>query len=382
MMGKKIFIPTIIITILLLLYFLFQNNELNSSASSKTKLSESELERVAVILGNKEKEIRMNFRRVEYPVGQRNFLNYTAELDFKLGGIEEELFLYPARVKVDNEDNIYVLDIVDCAVKKFDSTGKFITKVGKKGKGPGEFSSAFDFDIYGSKIAILNPNDNKFTVFDKNKTSKLYEIKTTLFPTKLSFVSKDEIVILQSLDPIDTSPFIKINYLTENKLYYQNILDIESFDQNYGMLPFLVGSLHRYNSNKLVYISKVLGYVVIFNENQEIEKAFKLIDPPVYPLIKNKQRSPSMVAFPLREEYLVLSSNIFNKNLYVLSGQTFDNPTEFFVDVYSIKEARYRFSFRVKSDVDIHSVYFTDKKFFLVKENTEIDVFNYKPSNE
>lgn len=377
-MKKNIVIPIIIITILLLLYFFSQNDVSFSSAPSNTKLRASELEKVEVVLGNKEKEIRMNFKKIENAEQKRRFVDYDADLDFTLGGIEKELFLYPSRVKVDNNDNVYVLDVLASKVKKFDIRGNFILEVGNKGKGPGEFERAFDFDIYGEKIAITSPNDNKFTVFDENNSSKFYEIKTTLFPNRLSFVSNDEIVILQMLDPLGSSPVIKTNYSTEKKLYYQNILDTESFDQNYGLLPFLVGSVHRYNSGKLVYISSVLGYVVVFDEKGEIEKAFKLIDTPVYPLKKNKQHSSSAVGFPRREEYLALSSNVFDQNLYILSGQTFDKPSEFFVDIYSIKEAKYKFSLSINSDVGILSVYFTNKKFYLVKENTEISVYNYK----
>lgn len=378
-MKKNIFIPIIIITILLLLYFLFQNNGLISSASSNTKLSESELERVVVVLGNKEKEIRMNFRRVENPVKQRNFLNYTAELDFKLGGIEEELFLYPARVKVDNKNNIYVLDVVDCTVKIFDEYGNLLSKIGSKGQGPGEFSSAFNFDIIDDKLVISNPNDNKFSIFDISNNSLVNEIKTTLFPTRLSFLSDSEIVIFQMLDPIGTSPFIKYDILSEEKNQFKNFIYTQNLDETYGMLPFIVGETHRYG-NQLIYIASVLGYVLRYDNKGNIINTFKLIDKPVM-LERRRQLKESVVTFPRKEEYLTISTNIYADYLYVLSNQSSNLPKDYVVDVYSIKEAKYKFSLRIKSDVDINSVYFTDKKFFLVKENTEVAVYNYKLSD-
>lgn len=380
-MKRLMVISIVIIVIFFLIYFFDQTQKSTSVAKTGSKLPEAEKEKVLVVLGNSEKEIRMNFKEIETVEKKRQFVDFNTKLDFTLGGIKKELFLYPARVKVDNSNNIYVLDILASKVKKFDSKGNFILEVGEKGKGPGEFEMAFDFDIYEKKIAITSPNDNKFAVFDQNDSTIFYEIKTTLFPNSLSFVSKSEIVILQILDPLGTSPLIKTNYLTEKKLYYQNILDIKSFEQNYGMLPFLVGAVNRYNSEKLVYISRVLGYVILFNEKGEIEKSFKLIDTPVYPLQKNKQHSSLVVGFPRREEYLVKSSNVFEDNLFIFRGQTDNNPTEFFVDVYSIKEAEYKFSLSIKSDVDILSVYFTDKKFYLVKDNTEVSVYTYKLSD-
>lgn len=55
---------------------------------------------------------------------------------------ESPFFIEPWKleVKIDGEENIYVLDSKECKVLKFKKNGNFILSIGRKGEGPGEFS--------------------------------------------------------------------------------------------------------------------------------------------------------------------------------------------------------------------------------------------------
>jgi len=66
----------------------------------------------------------------------------TAE-DLIIGDENKENYdIFQARgIQVDDEGNIYVLDRGNSRVQKYDKTGRYITTVGGKGQGPGEFNN-------------------------------------------------------------------------------------------------------------------------------------------------------------------------------------------------------------------------------------------------
>jgi len=56
-----------------------------------------------------------------------------------VGRLDDDILFQWAGVFADSNGNIYVTDAMDYSLKKFDSQGNFIKKVGRKGQGPGEF---------------------------------------------------------------------------------------------------------------------------------------------------------------------------------------------------------------------------------------------------
>ncbi|MBL1212906.1 MAG: 6-bladed beta-propeller [Ignavibacteriae bacterium] len=340
-----------------------------------------ENEKIIVSFGKSKKELHFAFNKIDVEQQDRIWKNIKLDSKFKIGGIESEIFLYPSRIRVDNSDNFYVLDNMDCSVSKFDKKGNFIIKYGKKGRGPGEFQNPFDFDVLGDgTVAMCSPNDYKFVVF---KEDEIFEFKGEFSFMKICFVSPNEVAYFQMMDPVYSSPFGKANYKTDKAVEYDNIFQQESFSgEDFGMLPFLIGDIHSYNLNRLVYISSIMGYVILFKENGKIDKVFKLIDEVNDSGIsKSEERIKSkelqLVRFPKLEEYLFLSSNIYGDKLYLLNNQVQKDQGEFVIDIYSLNEGSYECSVTLKGIGDIKSVYFTDNNLFVVKETTEVEVFNY-----
>lgn len=373
-MNKNILTIFLIIIISILIWNCNNNDE------NKSNKQNFEQEKISVNIGQKDRELKFSFEKINPLKEKRVWKKIQMVSKFKIGGIDNGIFLYPSRVKIDEDENIYVLDILDCSVKKFDKMGKFIKKYGKKGKGPGEVTHAFDFDVLNNgEIVIIDPNGNKFVVFDENKVD---EFKFSLSPTSVSFVSKNEVAILQIMDPITQSPIRKVNYKTDVLTDYQNILDKESFSgKDFGMLPFLLGFLQRYNSNDIVYISSIMGYVVLFNKDSEIYKAFKLIDDEYESSLTKKERKINgklLTYFPRREEYIYESTNIFGNDLFIFCNPIRFNPVKYVIDVYSLTKNNYKYSFLLDDIGNIHSVSLTNNKMYVVRENTEVEVFDYK----
>jgi hypothetical protein len=85
-------------------------------------------------------------------------------------GVEEgqkhQMFHSTLDVTVDSELNIYVLDIKNYRLLKFDKLGNFIWEAGRKGQGPGEFRDPREVNISPSLDIYVLDSFFHFQVFD------------------------------------------------------------------------------------------------------------------------------------------------------------------------------------------------------------------------
>lgn len=344
------------------------------------KEENSERERLSVKIDNKEKELKFSFAKVSSDASERKFIPIKMDLKFKIGGITSSEFNFPGRIKTDDNDNIYVMDFKFSTVKKYDYKGNLLAQYGRKGKGPGEFIHAFDYDVTGDgKIAILGPDDFKFSVFDADAVN---DYKTKYSSDRLSFLNEDEVVISQFADPITSSPLQKHN-LSDNKITnYQNIFDIRQFeDENYGMLPFLLGDILRYNDN-IIHLCKILGYVIRYNKYGNITKAFKLIeeyDNDFTPERKGGNiKSVSYIDFPSPDQFLYYSVYVHKDNLYVYCNKRRQRIKRDLIDIYSLSQGVYKYSVAIQGIANIREVTMTSDMIYITKEDTEIEVYSYE----
>lgn len=369
----------VIIIIYLTVFIIGCNNDGKTNPEGDLSF---EKEKITFKWGKRELEIGFNFRKINQPRVDRKWEKINLKSKFKLGGIDEDLFYSPSQVKTDRNENIYVLDNLDCSVKIFDKDGNYIKKFGRKGKGPGEFENAFDFDIIDDgKVVILSPNYNKFSVFDDND---IFEFKPTNMALSLCFYSSHEVIVFQIMDLINISPIRRINYKINEIKEYQNILNTKSIEsENVGMLPFLIGDVHRYQANKIIYISYIMGYVLIYNDHGKIVNEFKLINESQDSYLtkredKLKGEDNPLIRFPQSKEYLFLYSNVSGDNLFVLRNESEKKDDHFTVDVYSLTSCSYSYSLLLSGLGEVLSVYFSQKDLYVIKETTEVEVFEYQ----
>ena len=69
-------------------------------------------------------------------------------------------------IALDRRNNVYVSDLLDYSVKKFDRRGSLIGKVGRRGGGPGEFRSPGLSAVVGDKLIVLEREKLRIQVFD------------------------------------------------------------------------------------------------------------------------------------------------------------------------------------------------------------------------
>lgn len=74
----------------------------------------------------------------------------------KKKGEEEYMFTRLIAIDVDEEGNIYTLDLREGHIKAFDNNGKYIKTIGKKGQGPGEMQMPYNIHITPKKEILVN----------------------------------------------------------------------------------------------------------------------------------------------------------------------------------------------------------------------------------
>ncbi len=97
-------------------------------------------------------------------------LGITLDLVRKIGDIDTEdehaAFNYPSDVAVDKKGDIYVLDTKNARIQEFSPAGRYLSTIGRKGAGPGEFllPDGLDIDREG-RLIVSDATQGRMQVF-------------------------------------------------------------------------------------------------------------------------------------------------------------------------------------------------------------------------
>lgn len=108
----------------------------------------------------------------------------------------EELLIRVGQIRTDSDGNVYVMERKHGKIFKFDKNGKFVTTIGKRGEGPGEFRMAFSFFIVGDNI-IVPSMGGMFQYFGKDGEFRK-QVNTGSFVFPRYYLNKDSFVWVKS----------------------------------------------------------------------------------------------------------------------------------------------------------------------------------------
>ena len=93
---------------------------------------------------------------VQYSCKRGTGLSITLEEKYVLEGDGKTPFYEPGGIVVDKQGKIYVADSGNQRVVIFNSEGKFVKSFGRKGQGPGEFTSPWQLAVFGNEIYVYD----------------------------------------------------------------------------------------------------------------------------------------------------------------------------------------------------------------------------------
>jgi len=116
------------------------------------------------------------------PLYDKDIMSLEEELT--IGDVDKEsepLFIDISSVRIDYEENIYVLDYKACQIKVFDKNGRHLRIIGRKGQGPGEMQLPTMMEmVSGKEIMICDLPNNRISFFSL-QGELLYEISKGKF---------------------------------------------------------------------------------------------------------------------------------------------------------------------------------------------------------
>lgn len=130
----------------------------------------------------------------------------------------ESLFISITSVRIDDEENIYVLDRKACQIKVFDKNGIHLRNIGRKGQGPGEMQFPTVMEIVsGKEIMICDLRNNRVSYFS---------LKGEL----VKEVSKGKFFRLISPTPDSRGNFIGSYRI---RMGQKRVVELKKFDSNF-----------------------------------------------------------------------------------------------------------------------------------------------------
>ena len=95
-------------------------------------------------------------------------IQFELEEELSIGSKDDDNYLfYRVRgIAVDNQGSIYVADMSNHRIQKFDQNGKYLQTIGRRGEGPGEFNEPTKLLIDDKTKTLYVKDNRKIKVFD------------------------------------------------------------------------------------------------------------------------------------------------------------------------------------------------------------------------
>ena len=210
-------------------------------------------------------------------------LKFVRQIGVFEGPDDNYMFFIPTDFAVDNEGNIYVLDIGNFRIQKFDPNGNYVTTLGRKGVGPAEFTILSGIDAYrdgnllvANYVSSLSTGGGFYMVLSPDgkelRRLKIEARSNTLVLSDGSFINKSEDIdnLLQVYDsegtPIKTIGKYESTGNSSVDSYMRAFLHTRDIHDNFYITFKYRNLIEKYSpDNELVFrIDRPLNYYTDF----------------------------------------------------------------------------------------------------------------------
>lgn len=318
----------------------------------------------------------------------------------------EYLFEEPRFVLTDSKNNIYVAEMMEMAIRVYNKNGEFIRKIGRRGRGPGEFLDftlvyinskdiIIVFDNFSARISFFS-KDGKFIKqqpyffneiswprgiceLNDGKYVLSYKLEDESFP--LHIFSKD---LKQRISKIDEYPSLKYkdNILDETfSSLRSNSLTVDKTGNIFFAKRLYNGKIYCYNNKGKWQISQILTGVVHKNppytrfssnestKNKNNKKRFDFIAHNSGKSIIANIHNESMGLYKLSTGELIHFTIIEKNRTKILGAEVYDSKLNF-IKYYIIDEKKrtgdvsVNFNIRIISKDNMDNFYLVDNSKF------------------
>lgn len=180
-------------------------------------------------------------------------LKFVRQIGVFEGPDDNYMFFLPTDFAVDNEGNIYVLDMGNFRIQKFDKDCKYLATFGREGQGPSEFQGTIvgiEIDKSGNIWVADNTHLKSFILI---MTPDGKELRRFPFDVQLRHIRllKDGSIIKESLDDDYANNLLKV--YDQNGNFVKGIGKAKEYDNNltWSLRPFY----YTFDNNDNVYIA-------------------------------------------------------------------------------------------------------------------------------
>jgi len=190
------------------------------------------------------------------------------KLVLKIGSEEKGNIYKWVGITTDPYKNIYITDMMDYSIKKFNKNGDFIKKTGRKGRGPGEFISPGLIDFCDKKLYMTQQMAPGIQVFDSDLNYK-QKIPLTIPIFDLKVCDKNKIFYMSPyINNIMNITRVKgnnLNLINNSELIKKGFLNMGYFDidSNLNIYKVFQGKnlIEKYNPKGKIIWSKSLNFL-------------------------------------------------------------------------------------------------------------------------
>lgn len=309
-----------------------------------------------------ETSVSMGLNLIEYPL-PKNAIELELKFFFPTKDMEEEdIYLWsPGQLFQDSSGNIYVSDQKRHAIMCFDSSGKFIRKIGQQGQGPGDFLTPGDVFVTKDYLVVRDIGNSRFQYLDL-EGKYLRSFKG--FKAYASFVINENGLVIGA-------PLL---YSRDNA---RNLIDVLSPE---GRLLYSFGELFFYKDISVTLNKLKLG----LNKKGELLVSFNL-----FPIVRKYSLKGELLAEYRIENKTMDDKEKYNKRMNSIRPKQRIPYSPCIFDMQVVDDALYLFHFdgvsrfeilEIDQDGKIKNTYYWKTKGyttreFLVRKNGEEKIF-------
>ena len=191
-------------------------------------------------------------------------------------GEEEYMLSIPASIAVDDEENIYVLDIKESHIKVFDKKGVYQKTIGRRGQGPGELQGPLSIQITAeNELWVNNLLSSRILYFSQEGDFLREDHLTGLPRSRLIMDSRGNFICSYS-EWTQPSKVVLEKYDSEQEMLF-SIIEIEP-DIPMEYLPLAKGILFNVTKEDNIVWAITDKYEIMIT-NAEGELSLKIVKP-------------------------------------------------------------------------------------------------------